>query len=87
MEVKKSEQPGAEDGLFVIREVMAGEVIAFYSGLLIYCESSLLALDRREMSDEEEHFRNMYNIALDIGEEDDNLCIDIPPEVGNDVNR
>ena len=54
MEVKKSEQPGAEDGLFVIREVMAGEVIAFYSGLLIYCESSLRALDRRELSDEEE---------------------------------
>lgn len=87
VEVWKSEQPGGEDGLFTTREVMSGEVLAFYSGLIIYCESSLRALDRRELSDEEEHFRNMYNIALDIGEEDDNLCIDIPPEMGNDVNR
>jgi len=87
VEVKQSEEPGAEDGLFTRRDVLSGEVLAFYSGLVIYCESSLRALDRRELSDEEEHVRNMYNIALDIGEEDDNLCIDIPPEMGNDVNR
>jgi len=87
VEVKHSEEPGAEDGLFTRRDVLSGEVLAFYSGLVIYCESSLRALDRRELSDEEEHVRNMYNIALDIGEEDDNLCIDIPPEMGNDVNR
>eukprot|EP00092_Neocalanus_flemingeri_P018569 GFUD01020106.1.p1 GENE.GFUD01020106.1~~GFUD01020106.1.p1 ORF type:complete len:349 (-),score=99.52 GFUD01020106.1:8-1054(-) len=87
VEVKNSEEPGAQDGLFTTRDVMSGEVIAFYSGLIIYCESSLRALDRRELSDEEEHFRNMYNIALDIGEEDDNLCIDIPPDLGNDVKR
>ena len=87
VEVKKSNQLGAEDGLFTRRDVMEGDMIAFYSGLVIYCESSLRALDRRELSDEEEHYRNMYNIALDIGEDDDNLCIDIPPEMGNDVNR
>jgi len=87
VEVNKSDQPDAEDGLFTSRDVMAGEVIAFYSGLIIYCESSLRALDRRELSDEEEHFRNMYNIALDIGDDDDNLCIDVPPEMGNNVNK
>ena len=87
VEVKQSEEPGAKDGLFARRDVLSGEVLAFYSGLVIYCESSLRALDRRELSDEEEHVRNMYNIALDIGEDDDNLCIDLPPEMGNDVNR
>ena len=44
------------------------QVVAFYSGFIINCESSLRALDRREMTDEEEHHRNMYNIALDLGE-------------------
>jgi len=87
VQVRKSEEAGAQDGLFTAREVLSGEVLAFYSGLIIYCESSLRALDRRELSDEEEHVRNMYNIALDIGDEDDNLCIDIPPEMGNDVNK
>ena len=87
VQVRKSEEAGAQDGLFTTREVLSGEVLAFYSGLIIYCESSLRALDRRELSDEEEHVRNMYNIALDIGDEDDNLCIDIPPEMGNDVNK
>jgi len=88
VEVRRSLEETAHDGLFTTREVMAGEVLAFYSGLIISCESSLRALDRRELSDEEEHVRNMYNIALDIGEEEeDNLCIDIPPEIGNDVNR
>jgi len=87
VQVRKSEEAGAEDGLFTTREVLSGEVLAFYSGLIIYCDSSLRALDRRELSDEEEHVRNMYNIALDIGDDDDNLCIDIPPEMGNDVNK
>jgi len=87
VQVGKSEKAGAQDGLFTTREVLSGEVLAFYSGLIIYCDSSLRALDRRELSDEEEHVRNMYNIALDIGDDDDNLCIDIPPEMGNDVNK
>jgi len=87
VQVRKSEEAGAQDGLFTTREVLSGEVLAFYSGFIIYCESSLRALDRRELSDEEEHVRNMYNIALDIGDEDDNLCIDIPPDMGNDVNK
>ena len=77
----------ANEGLFTVREVLAGEVLAFYSGLVINCESSLRALDRRELSDEEEHERNMYNIALDLGLEEDNLCIDIPPELGADVTK
>jgi hypothetical protein len=43
---------------------------------------------RRELSDEEEHVRNMYNIALDLEEEGgDNLCIDLPPHRGNGVER
>jgi len=87
VQVRKSEKAGAQDGLFTTREVLSGEVLAFYSGLIIYCDSSLRALDRRELTDEEEHVRNMYNIALDIGDDDDNLCIDIPPEMGNDVNK
>jgi len=85
--VKPSLQPGAQDGLFTLREVQAGEVLAFYSGFIIHCESNLRALDRRELGDELEHERNMYNIALDIGEEDQNLCIDLPPELGNDVTK
>ena len=40
-----------------------------------------------EMSDEEEHVRNMYNIALDLEEGGDNLCIDLPPHLGNGVDR
>ena len=35
---------------------------------------------------EEEHVRNMYNIALDLTD-GDNLCIDLPPDLGNDVNK
>ena len=86
--VARSGTAEANEGLFTVREVLAGEVVAFYSGLIINCESSLRALDRRELSDEEEHERNMYNIALDLGETDtDNLCIDIPPEMGGDTSK
>ena len=85
--VARSGTEAANQGLFTVREVLAGEVLAFYSGLIINCESSLRALDRRELSDEEEHERNMYNIALDLGGEDDNLCIDIPPEMGSDSSK
>jgi histone-lysine N-methyltransferase SETD7 len=87
VEVLVSQQSGAQEGLFTLRQVEAGEIVAFYSGFIIHCESSLRALDRREMSDEEEHERNMYNIALDIGEEDQNLCIDLPPDLGHDLSR
>ncbi len=41
---------------------------------------------RRDLSDEEEHVRNMYNIALDL-EDGSNLCIDLPPELGNNISR
>ena len=85
--VGRSATEEANQGLFTVREVLAGEVVAFYSGLIINCESSLRALDRRELSDEEEHERNMYNIALDLGGEDYNLCIDIPPEMGLDTTK
>ena len=87
VEVKNSDTEEANQGLFTVREVMAGEVLAFYSGLIINCESSLRALDRRVISDEEEHERNMYNIALDLGGEEDNLCIDLPPEMGKDSRK
>ena len=55
VEVRKSLLPGANDGLFAKRDIMSGEVLAFYSGYIIHCDVSLRALDRREMSDEEEH--------------------------------
>ena len=29
----------------------------------------------------------MYNIALDLGDNQDNLCIDIPPDSGSDVSK
>jgi len=87
VQVKGSNTKEANQGLFTKRFVMSGEVVAFYSGLIINCESSLRALDRRELSDEEEHLRNMYNIALDLGADEENLCIDIPPDVGNDVTK
>ena len=41
---------------------------------------------RRLLSDEEEHVRNMYNMALDL-ENGDNLCIDLPPDLGNGVDK
>ena len=77
------------------------KVVAFYSGFIIHCESSLRALDRRELSDDAEHerwlflfrliiimplTRNMYNIALDLPGEEENLCIDIPTDMGNNVS-
>ena len=31
--------------------------------------------------------RNMYNIAMDLEEGADNLCIDLPPHLGNGVDR
>lgn len=85
VEVQKSSILGAHQGLFAVRDVIAGEVLSFYSGYMLSCDSSLRALDRRDLSDEEEHVRNMYNIALDL-EDGDNLCIDLPPALGNDVN-
>ena len=87
VEVRTSNKQEAHQGLFTTRAVLSGEVVAFYSGLIINCDSSLRALDRRELSDEEEHYRNMYNIALDLGEGQDNLCIDIPPDTGSDVTK
>jgi len=85
--VARSQKEAANQGLFTRRDVMSGEVLAFYSGYIINCESSLRALDRRELSDAEEHERNMYNIALDLGGDEENLCIDIPPDMGGDVTK
>ena len=87
VEVKRSVKEDANQGLFTRRSVMSGEVLAFYSGLIINCDSSLRPLDRRELSDAEEHDRNAYNIALDLGGDEENLCIDIPPDMGGDVRR
>ena len=60
-----SSLPGASDGLFTRRPVLSGEVVSFYSGFIIHCDSALRALNRVDYSDKEEHERNMYNIALD----------------------
>ena len=87
VEVKRSAKEDANQGLFTKRSVMSGEVLAFYSGLIINCDSSLRPLDRRELTDEEEHERNAYNIALDLGGEEENLCIDIPPDMGGNVSK
>jgi len=86
VEVRESGIEGAKDGLFALRDIIAGEVLTFYSGYIINCDSSLRALDRRDLNDEEEHVRNMYNMAIDL-EDGENLCIDLPPELGNDVKR
>ena len=32
------------------------------------------------------NIRNMYNIALDLPGEEENLCIDIPTDMGNNVS-
>ena len=87
VEVRRSRTEAAAQGLFTRRAVMSGEVLAFYSGLIINCDSSLRPLDRRETTDSEEHERNAYNIALDLGGDEDNLCIDIPPELGSDATK
>jgi len=86
VEVQHSSIPGAMQGLYARQDIHAGEVITFYSGYIIDCDSSLRPLDRRDLSDEEEHVRNMYNIALDL-EDGSNLCIDLPPELGNNISR
>jgi len=86
VEIRQSSIPGAMQGLYSRTDIQAGEVITFYSGYIIDCDSSLRPLDRRDLSDEEEHVRNMYNIALDL-EDNTNLCIDLPPELGNDISR
>ena len=86
VEVRPSLIDGANSGLFLSRSAISGQIVAFYSGFVIHCESSLRALDRRELSDEAEHDRNMYNIALDLPGEEENLCIDIPTDMGNDVS-
>ena len=87
VEVRRSTKEEANQGLFTKRSVMSGEVLAFYSGFIINCDSSLRPLDRRELTDDEEHERNAYNIALDLGGEEENLCIDIPPDMGGDVTK
>ena len=40
-------------------------------------------MDKRETSIEQFFYRNMYTLALGL----DNLCIDLPPEIGNDVDK
>ena len=40
-------------------------------------------MDKREVSVEELFYRNMNTLALGIN----NLCIDVPPEHGTDVNK
>ena len=40
------------------------KVVAFYSGFIIHCESSLRALDRRELSDDAEHERWLFLFRL-----------------------
>ena len=37
------------------------KVVAFYSGFIIHCESSLRALDRRELTDDAEHERWFFH--------------------------
>jgi len=91
VEVRESSHEGAGEGLWATRDLLPGEVVAYYSGFIIHCESSLRALDRRELTDELEHERNMYNIALDIegdqGQVEHNLCIDLPPDIGQGMNH
>jgi len=82
VEVKQSRIPGAASGLFLTRSVIKGEVVAFYSGFIIHCESSLRPLDRRVFSDDARRERNMYKMALDLP----STCIDIPPDMGNNVS-
>eukprot|EP00088_Acartia_fossae_P013039 TRINITY_DN16753_c0_g1_i2.p1 TRINITY_DN16753_c0_g1~~TRINITY_DN16753_c0_g1_i2.p1 ORF type:complete len:220 (+),score=19.68 TRINITY_DN16753_c0_g1_i2:84-743(+) len=46
VEVRESNIPGAKQGLYTRRDILAGEVITFYSGYVIDCDSSLRPLDR-----------------------------------------
>jgi len=86
VEVQVSLLPGATDGLFTKRHTETGDILAFYGGYMISCNSSLRALDRQEYSDVEEHQRNMYSLSLGL-EEEDNFCLDLPPELGNNVAK
>ena len=62
----------------------SGDILAFYGGYHISCNShSINYMDKRETCDEDLFNRHMYTLALDV----DNLCIDLPPELGTDLNK
>ena len=45
-----------------------------------------MALDQREYTSDEEHYRNMYSLSMGLEEEED-FCLDLPPELGSDMTK
>ena len=63
---------------------ISGDIVAFYSGYHISCNSpSINHMDKKVTSVEQFFYLNMYTVALGAGD----LCIDLPPEIGKDVNK
>ena len=65
---------------------LSGDIVAFYSGYIISCKRptrKLNPLDRRPISDEEFFLQNSYGLVLGV----ENLCIDMPPGVGMDIDK
>jgi len=82
--VKKSTIIDADEGLFVTRDIKAGELISFYSGFINTCESTntFASLDRRRGLDNIEMNKNSLAI-FDIYQPDkkfQNLCVFVPEE-------
>ncbi|XP_023320452.1 histone-lysine N-methyltransferase SETD7 [Eurytemora carolleeae] len=85
VEVRNSsvEDTSAGQGLFTKRNIIKGEVLAFYNGYIIFCNATTRPLNRQSFSKEEEHIRNTYRMFHHQEEVKDNYCIDLPPELAN----
>ena len=69
VEVRKSEVPGAGEGLFLLKDVGANEIVAFFNGLRVSIEDANKVVVHRESS---------HKIWNDWNDEDEML--DITPE-------
>ena len=62
VEVRKSQIPGASEGLFTTRPVSRGELVSFYSGLLTKCDYIIPHLHRRKPTSH----REMMKIKMSV---------------------
>ena len=83
--VGPSKVEGAGQGLFMRREVRAGQLISFYSGLILDCDkgNGRSSLDRRVEAEDDKHKRNRNSLFfMDMTNPDKkfDVCVFVPPE-------
>ena len=76
---------GAGQGLFVRRPVRAGQLVSFFSGLILDCVrgAARSSLDRRVEEEEEKFVRNrnsLYFTDMVNPERKFDICVFVPPE-------